>query len=138
MKILKGVLGLFLLVAFCGCASLLDAPKNVAGVSVRDMEDRRSGSIYQSYECSTMECFDAIIDIAILNKYNVFSKDQVKGIIVLMDIPGAVDTTEVGVFLTALENKNGIKVEISSRSTPAKRTVAVLLFAELAQKFTKI
>jgi hypothetical protein len=138
MKILKVMSCFLLLGVCCGCAGLLDAPKNVVGISVRDMEDRRSGSIYQSYECSVMECFDAVVDIAVLNKYNVFLKDEAKGVIVLMDIPGAVDTTEVGVFFTALETSKGVKVEVSSRSAPAKRTAAVLLFAELAQKFTKI
>jgi len=138
MKILRGALGLVLLISFFGCASLLDAPKNVVGVSIRDMEDRRGFSIYQAFECTAQQCFDAVVDIATVNKYNVFLKDEMRGVIVLMNVPGAVDTTEVGVFFTSLGTQTGTKVEISSRSSPAKRTAAVLLFAELAQKFNKI
>lgn len=138
MKMLTKACCLFLLLTCFGCASLWDAPKNVAGFSVRDMEGRRSGSIYQSYACTLPSCFNAVTNIAIQNKYNIFTKDEARGLIVLMGIPGAVDTTEVGVFFTVLEKESGVKVEISSRSSPAKRTVAVLLFAELAQKFNKI
>ena len=138
MKILKGLCVFLMLGSLAGCAGLWDAPKNIAGVSIRNMENRRPESIYQSYECSMNDCFNAIVEIASINKYNIFQKDEARGVIVLMDVPGAVDTTEVGVFLTMLEKRQGVKVEVSSRSSPAKRTAAVLFFAELAKKFTKI
>jgi hypothetical protein len=55
-----------------------------------------------------------------------------------MNIPGVVDTTEVGVFLTRLpKGQEGVRVELTSRSSPAKKTVAKLLFPELSEKFKK-
>lgn len=138
MKILRSAFGFLLMLSFSGCASLWDAPKNIVGVSIRDMEDARGGSIYQSYACTFEECFKAVAEISAANEYNVFLKDGLRGVIVLMNVPKAVETTEVGVFFTVLDRQKGVKVEVSSRSSPAKRTVAVLLFAELTQKFSKI
>ncbi|MBF0486120.1 MAG: hypothetical protein HQL16_06375 [Candidatus Omnitrophica bacterium] len=126
------------LCVLAGCASLSDVPKKVAGVSTRVLEDTRAHSIYQSYDCDTTACFDSVLDVARKNKYVVFMKDDIRGFIVLMGIPGCVDTTEVGVFLTPQADGKGVKVEISSRSSPAKRTVALVLFEQLAQKYKKI
>ena len=124
---------------FCsGCTTLCDAPKNIIGFSTKDIEVARAESLYQSYQGEFSDVFNAVIDIAKENKYYIFTKDEIRGMIILMDIPGAVDTTEVGVFVTSLEGKKGVKVELSSRSTPAKRTVAQGLFLNLGKKFSKI
>ena len=124
---------------FCsGCASLWDAPKNIVGFSTKDMEDARAESLYQSYQGEFLDVFNAVIEIAKENKYYIFTKDEIRGMIVLMEIPGAVNTTEVGVFVMPLPGNKGVKVELSSRSTPAKRTVAQGLFLSLGKKFPKI
>jgi hypothetical protein len=127
---------LFLLVFSSGCASLWDSPKNIVGVSVRDLQEMRVESLYQAYPAEYSDVFSAVLDVAKDEKYHVFSKSQDRGLIVLMNIPGCVDTTEVGVFLTRLGDRE-IKVELSSRSTPAKRAVAQRLFIDLEKRFPK-
>lgn len=127
--LLLAVLGVF------GCASLTDAPRNVVGFSTRDLEDARSRSVYQSYDCSLPDCFSAVLAVAAEKKYIVFSKDERRGLIVLMGVPGHVDTTEVAVFISYLEKGTGVRVELASRSSSARRVVAGTLFAELAKTF---
>ncbi|MBF0122297.1 MAG: hypothetical protein HQL21_02670 [Candidatus Omnitrophica bacterium] len=134
---MKKLIVIFSFVFCSGCATLWDAPKNIVGFSTKDMEDARSESLYQSYQGDFLGIFQAIIEIANENKYYVFSQDEVRGMAIIMNIPGAVDTTEVGVFLTSLDTGN-VKVELSSRSAPAKKTVAQVLFLDLGKKFKKI
>ncbi len=133
----KNILLICVAVLLAGCASLKDAPKSFLGFSTRSLEDGRVDSIFQVYLCDLAQCFGAVVDIAQVNNYHIFMKDQVRGLVVLMNIPGCVDTTEVGVFLTELPEGQGIRVELSSRSTPAKRVVAKVLFSELKERFPK-
>jgi len=107
------------------------------GTSTKNLEAGKADSIYQVYPCEIMACFDAVEKVAQKNEYHVFMKDAVRGLIVLMSIPGYVDTTEVGVFLTELPQEQGVKVELSSRSSPAKKAVAKALFSDLNDYFKK-
>ncbi len=125
------------MISLSGCSVLQDAPANIAGGSVRALEDARVDSVYQSYPCEMGACFDAVLTIAKDKGYYVFSKDRIRGFVVLMNIPGCVDTTEVGVFLSESLRGSGILVELSSRSSLAKKAVARILFAELAARFAK-
>ncbi len=125
------------LLLFAGCGSLQDSPKSFVGSSTRVLEAGRSDSIYQVYPSDMPRCFDAVVQIAAKNHYYIFSQDQARGLVVLLNIPGCVDTTEVGVFLTELPAGEGIRVELSSRSTPAKRAVAKVLFSELKERLSK-
>ena len=64
------------------------------------------------------------------NSYLIFQKDEVKGYVVIMGIPGYVNTTEVGIFLVEVSD-NETRVEMSSLSTNAKRAAAKTLFKGL-------
>ena len=131
----KYLLSLFSVLFFCGCSSFLDAPRNILGFSRRDVEASRVRSSYQVYQVETLAVFNAIIAEFEAEKYYIFTKDEAGGFIMVMGIPGVVDTTEVGIFLTPMGDGQGVKVEVSSRSTPAKRVVAALLFSRLSEKF---
>ena len=117
-----------------GCASLWDAPKNILGYSTREMEEARATSSYLVYQTDLKSAFDAVADIVTDKSLYVHIKDELRGMIVVMNVPGVVDTTEVGIFFTAQEN--GVKVEVSSRSTPAKKAVALMLFSALPEFLT--
>ena len=119
-------------VLLAGCASVLDSPRSLLGVSTRDLELRRSQAVYKTLSCSPTDAFDAIEAFAEANKYLVFRKDRGALVLVLMRIPGAVDTTEVGVFLVPLDEGRSVRIEVSSRSSFARRVVAQNLFAHLA------
>lgn len=69
--------------------------------------------------------------------FDIFIKDRVNQRIVLMGVPGAVDTTEVGVFFTEVDGK-GTRLEITSLSTAAKVKAAEMVFPELGKMFKEI
>jgi len=70
-------------------------------------------------------------------QFYVFQKSLEKGYIVVMHIPGAVDTTEVGIFFTPLDSDR-VRVEIASLSTHAKITVSRIVYDELNAMFTEV
>lgn len=65
---------------------------------------------------------------------DLFLKDKWKGIIVVMGVPGNVDTTEVGIFFTPWE-EGSVQVEIASLSKYAKITVSEIVFKELKEHY---
>ena len=67
--------------------------------------------------------------------FDIFIRDKIKGIIVVMGIKGNVNTTEVGIFFSKLGSKT-TKIEVSSLSTSAKVRVAEFLFKELGSRFS--
>lgn len=67
----------------------------------------------------------------------VFLQDRKKKKIVVMGIPGHVNTTEAGIFFTAIEGK-GTAVEVASLSTAAKIKAANMIFAALGKEFKEI
>ncbi len=113
-----------------GCALIKDTPRTIIGYSFRDLESRREGALYQTYEGSLVDCYHAILMIAKEQKYTIYYQNLEKALVVLMDVPGAVNTTEVGLFLEVLENGR-VKVEIASRSSFAKKTVANAFFDQI-------
>jgi hypothetical protein len=120
-----------------GCASLWDTPKAVAGFSIRDLEAARANAVSQVYQAGPDEVFTAVLEELKELKYLVFMQDDVRRFISVMNIPGAIDTTEVGIFVTELPGGQGVKVELSSRSTPARRAVAMALFDKLSEKLKR-
>ncbi len=138
---------IFLCASLSSCARLIDAPKVILGTSTAALEELRYDAIVGVYRCDYDECYQAILDMARLDEkmrgvneegyFNIFQHDPVKGIIVVMGIPGNVDTTEVGIFLTMLESRD-IKIEISSKSSSAKRKVARVIFQALNLKFEEV
>lgn len=125
------------ILVFSGCSTLSDAPRNILGFSTKEMEDARGQSVYQSYNCEFSQCFSAVLALMEESKINVFSRDEERGLIVLMGVPGVVDTTEVGVFFFQVPQQKVVKVEVASRSAPAKRKVARLIFSKLGTKLNK-
>ncbi len=123
--------------SLCGCASVVDAPKNILGFSRRALVAAKENSSYQVYEASLSDVFSATVEVLEKAKYDIFTKDEIRGFIAVMGIPGVVSTTEVGVFISETGG-GGVRVELSSRSTPAKRAVAAILFSRLSEKFKKI
>ena len=125
------------MVAACGgCASLCDVPRTIVGYSTRDLEAARANAVYQIYSPAETQVFSAVLLAARKERYTVFMKEEARGLIVLMNIPGVVDTTEVAVFLSNDPAGKGTKVEIASRSTPAKRAVALAVFPRLSDLLT--
>lgn len=148
MRRTRHVLLLILTVFLCSsCETIIEIPKTILGTSTRGLEKARINSVSRVYTCAYSDCYQAILDMARLDEkmrpvnedgfFNIFQHDRIKGIIVVMGIPGNVDTTEVGIFLTVLD-ANNVKVEVISKSTSAKKKVAKVVFDELGSRFNQI
>ena len=132
------VRGLAILVTITlgGCAGVQETAKVLWGSSTRALEEARSEAISKVYQCHYEECYKEVLKIAELEKLEVFIKDKVKRHIVLIGIKGSVNTTEVGVFFTELNDRE-VRVEVSSLSTNAKKKVSEMIFPQLGQVFTE-
>ncbi|MBF0388198.1 MAG: hypothetical protein HQL20_10185 [Candidatus Omnitrophica bacterium] len=137
MKI-KLLISIICCLIVCGCASVVDVPRNVLGFSRRSLVAHKTNSSFQVYQAPLDEVFQAVALALEKEKYYIFTKDEPGGFISVMNIPGMVDTTEVGVFIARQTDGPGVKVELASRSTPAQRAVAAVLFSKLAEEFRKI
>ncbi len=124
-----------LFVSLTGCAQVSEIGKTVWGSSTREMEKRRPQAIVKTYSKGYWDCMKAMLKVIQDKEYTIFQKDEVKGQIVVMGIPGYVDTTEVGIFFVEVSDQE-TRIEMSSLSTNAKRAAAKTLFkgmeAELA------
>ena len=101
--------------------------KTLWGSSTRALENARDNAMTKTYEKSYWDCVRSAIDIVKRKKLVLFKKDEIKGYLVVMGIPGSVSTTEVGIFFDELTDTQ-TRVEISSLSTNAKRKVSKILF----------
>jgi hypothetical protein len=123
--------------ALSGCATVTDAPKNIVGISTRGIEAARVEASSGDFQADFTGLYDAVLAVAKENNYYIFSQDEVRGLIVFMNVPGFVDTTEVGIFISPLKSGE-FRVEVSSRSAPAKEAVASVIFEKLADRYKKV
>ena len=119
-----------LVCVFAGCASIHEVGKTLWGSSIRELQKHRTDAITKTYNKGFWDCVQASLAVIDKNKYTVFQKDEVNGYIVIMGIPGYVNTTEVGIFFVELA-ENQTRIELSSLSTNAKRAAAKALFKGL-------
>ncbi|HQP10596.1 MAG TPA: hypothetical protein PKV41_04360 [Candidatus Omnitrophota bacterium] len=140
----------------CGCARVLDAPRVIWGSSTRALEEARADAVAKTYRCSFNDCYDAVLNLKRGQEnekplvtetedfivqtgrtgiFDVFMDDRKNQRMVVMGIPGNVDTTEVGIFFSQ-PTLTTVKIEVSSLSSSAKRTVAEKIFEELDLRFS--
>ncbi len=118
---------LLLSIVFISACSPVEIAKTVWGSSTRALEKSRIDAVTKTYDKSYWETLRATIDVIAKQGWTVFKKDEVQGYVVLVGIPGSVDTTEVGVFVVELSPTQA-RIEIASLSTTAKRMVSKRLF----------
>lgn len=70
-------------------------------------------------------------------KLDLFIKDRRRKLIVVMGVPGNVNTTEVGIFFTPLRG-DGTGIDISSLSSSARVRVAEMIFQELGKAYEEV
>ncbi|MDP2654767.1 MAG: hypothetical protein Q8Q08_12175 [Candidatus Omnitrophota bacterium] len=126
-----------------GCAHVTETGKTLWGSSTRQLESARDGAVAKTYRCAFADCFDTVLKLTadlpagateeqIKNHMVLFIKNPAKKMIVVMGVPGSVDTTEVGIFFTPSGN-GALKVDLSSLSSSAKANAAELVFKQLGQ-----
>ena len=148
-----------LLNIFTGCSYVTETAKVIWGSSTRALENARVDAISKTYKCSFNDCFDAVLDLAreteievpadVTDKdksprtivksghFDIFIKNRKKRHIVVMGIKDSAETTEVGIFFVQ-PSLTAVKVEISSLSSSAKRSVADIVFEELSMRFSEV
>jgi len=127
-----------------GCSWISDLPRSIWGSSTRVLSEKREAALSREFNCSPQGCFDAVVDMTASYKEDsedddlklmLFLKNKHRGHLVLMGVPGSVDTTEVGVFLG--DHGGGrTRVEISSLSSRARDTAAKMIFDHLSNQFS--
>lgn len=123
-------IGVFLMnMVVSGCSSSVEAVRKVWGSSIQTLQDERARAIRDVYSCEYQECYDLIKELGrktsedSIPAYQIFQERPREGILVVMAVPGQVDTTEVGIFLSRIKSHE-TAVEVSSLSQGAKRKVA--------------
>jgi hypothetical protein len=126
---------------------LTETAKSVWGSSTKALEAARVDAPSRSFLCDLEACMDVVVGLTVedltqdpprMKTFSLFSQNRRKGIIVLMDVPGMINTTEVGVFFDPLSDGDGVKIDVSSRSTHAEQSASDILFAELESRFSVI
>lgn len=123
------------MIFICGC-SPVEVVKTVWGSSTRALEKARETALTRTYDQKYWDTVRHSIEAIDKFGWTVFMKDETKGYLVVMRVPGAVDTTEIGIFFVEV-SENETRVEIASLSTSAKRIVARQLFNALDLSFSK-
>ncbi|MCB9757755.1 MAG: hypothetical protein H6753_04935 [Candidatus Omnitrophica bacterium] len=166
MRKINFLILIFIVSFLTGCTGIKEQAKLLWGSSTQALENQRRQALVETFACSWEQCFSAIIqyankevlqtadenragfsnarpsDEATLKavkttNLEIFLQDRNRRIIVVMGVPGSVQTTEVGVFFTPMEETQ-TRIEITSLSTLAKIRAGEILFAHLGQKFQKI
>ncbi|HLD69415.1 MAG TPA: hypothetical protein VJA17_01505 [Candidatus Omnitrophota bacterium] len=130
----KIIIIIFVLLSAGGCARIMEPFRVMWGSSTRALEKARGQAISKTYPCEFNACFDAALEIVKERKYVLFVNERSNKRLVVMGIPGNVDTTEVGIFFHELK-KSEVWIDISSLSSTAKERVAKAVFDELDKKF---
>ena len=119
---------------FSSCAALqngkdntVEFTKTIWGSSTKALEKARDHAITKNYDKAYWDCMHTALAVMGKQKWVIFKKDEIKGIVVLMGVKGCVNTTEIGVFFDELSSTQ-TRIEITSLSTNAKRKVAKALF----------
>ena len=122
---------------FLGCATVSEPFKKTWGSSTKALEEARPRAAVKNFGCGWKECFDKVLEVAKLRNLTVFISDPKKPLIVLMGIPGSINTTEVGIFFSEPETGKA-KLEIVSLSPTAQEATAKLLSKELTKTFSEL
>lgn len=132
---------IFISIISPGCSWVADFPKTAWGSSIRVLSEKRSEAESAVFGCSRDTCFDHVLDMTIVfgagkekedQKYVLFAKAPDRSFIVVMGVPGGVDTTEVGVFFDTMPDGQ-TQIQVSSLSSRAKMSVADAVFEKLSQ-----
>jgi len=136
-----------LLPLLASCGTVTETAKVIWGSSTKALEAARVDAPSRTFLCDLDACMDVVEGLTLedldqdpprLKQFSLFNQDRRTGVLVLMDVPGMIKTTEVGVFFDPLPQDGGVKVDVASRSSHAEQNASDILFAELAKQFSVI
>ncbi|MBF0483674.1 MAG: hypothetical protein HQL25_03100 [Candidatus Omnitrophica bacterium] len=161
---MKKILLIGLCVFAAGCSFVQESGRKVWGTSTEHLSPAHLKALSKVYTCNYDDCYDTVLTLTqvaqelkldvksnnpllkdksdpnkkVYGPYSVFIDDRLRGIIVFMDVPGQVDTTEVGVFFTKFARTNEIKIQVTSLSTRARDKAAQMIFSLLDKQYTSV
>ena len=123
----------------CSFEECFDAVAAIALASEVDIEtpDEKQQREEKEAEAEGQDGPFKAVDLLADQNFKIFIKNPRKRLLVIYNIPGSVDTTEVGVFFVPGDDKK-VTLEISSLSTNAKQTAARIIFEKLATQYTEV
>jgi hypothetical protein len=133
MKLIRCIL---LLAALCsvGCAGIRESTRSLAGVSVRRLEDARASAVRGEFSGTADQCYAFTAAQAQQAGLLILQQNRSRLFLVITQIPGVVNSSEVGVFFVPIGTRQ-TRVEIASPSELAKRKVAQWLLPLLREQF---
>jgi hypothetical protein len=108
------------LIFVCGCSTVKDTVKSVAGVSTRQLESARNEAITKNFNYDYKSCYDKVKSALKENGSYIYAEDSKKRMIALY--LSQEDTTPVGVFFSQINAAN-TQIEVSSPSAYAKEFI---------------
>ena len=129
-KLIRLALSVFLFGVFAGCATVQETGKKIWGSSITHLEEARPDGKSEKINLTLQECFDRTEKILNNRSAVIYPKDKNKRYLVAMNFKGHVDTTQVGIFFTKIEDQL-TQVEVASMSPSLVDEVAAFLFPEL-------
>ena len=123
------ILAAVILLASCARVTdyVVEPVRVMWGSSTRALEKARGDALKETCPYGYAQCFDDVLAIARKQEWTVFIQDHKQRHIIILGIQGSVNTTEVGIFFSAVK-ENSVTVEVTSLSSPTKKTVADILF----------
>jgi len=122
------LLFVFCFIILCGCASLSEGFKGLAGVSTKVLEDNRQSAIAKTFNYGYFECYTKTLDI--LNDIGAYIyAGNIKKHMLAIYV-SETDTTPVGIFFKEISGTK-TEIEVSSASTYAKELISKKIFENL-------
>lgn len=124
---------------FCflaGCASLHETGRKVWGSSIAHLEKARKDAAKNEFSLSLDECFNRVENAVRDAGAMVYLIDRERKYLVAMNFKNYVDTTEVGIFFTKVDERRTM-IEVSSMSPGLKEEVADVVAVALEEGFIK-
>ncbi|MBI4707488.1 MAG: hypothetical protein HY761_06150 [Candidatus Omnitrophica bacterium] len=122
-----GLLGCWV-IGLCGCASMKETAKGIAGISTKVLEENRQYALFKIFDYDYNTCYNKVKDILKENGCYIYAEEPKKQLIAFY--VSETDTTPVGIFFNELSSRK-TQVEIVSQSTYSKESIAKIIFSGL-------
>ena len=130
-----------ILMVLPGCAPVVELGRTVWGSSTRALQQARDHALTQDFDCDPASCLGEVLAMSTVSPqdpaaapepapFSPFLVDRRRQRMVVMGVPGSVDTTEVGIFFYLRDGRTA--VDVASLSSYARDRVAAAVFARLS------
>ena len=144
MKIIRFIIILaFLAVVSSGCGPVVETGRVFWGTSIRSLEQARPDGKKKTFSCAVEECYRCVMQLTYRGKFKddvegkpfkYFIEDPRRRYLVVMGVPGSVDTTEVGIFFEPKDDRQ-VMVNVASLSSYATIKASDIIFNALGEEF---